>query len=1164
MFARVFIDRPVMAWVISIVILLFGLAALFVLPIAQYPEITPPTVQVSANYPGASAKVVADTVAAPIEQQVNGVENMMYMSSTCTNDGAYNLTVTFALGTDLNMAQVLTQNRVSLATAQLPDEVQRQGLNVKKKSPNILLVVNLYSPANPDHPEYERDQLYMSNYATIQIKDELARLEGVGDINLLGQQDYSMRAWLDPDKLTANQLTASEVVSAINEQNKQVASGQLGEEPALPGQAFNLTLTTLGRLEYVEQFENIVVKVGSTQPDEKGIIRPAVLLKDVARVELSAKNEDVSNTLDGRPSAGLAIYQLPGSNALDTKDRIVAKMEELRKRFPPGLEYAIVYDTTPFITQSVDEVFHTLIEAIILVAIVVLLFLQDWKAMILPMIDVPVSLVGTLAVMYLLGFSLNNLTLFGLVLAIGIVVDDAIVVLENVERWIAQGYDSRTATINAMGEITGPIIAITLVLASVFIPSALLPGISGQFYRQFALTIATAMAISAVNAMTLTPSRAAAIFRHPGHNAEGNHGGEGGHGHRITETLPWWGWALLGGGLSYWLMTKFLSPQIGLDEYLKSATPTSDALRWGMAAVFFLPGLAAGFLAGPVNGVLRRFYRLFNRGFDRVTQAYSYTVAWQLRLSFFVLLIYAGLLILTFFGFTRTPKGFIPLQDKGYLIVNFQLPDASSVQRTREVMRQIDEIARKTPGVAHTVGIAGNSVVLSANGSNFGSMFVVLDDFNKRKDHPEQNGFRIMSKLQAEYRRAIQDAVVAVFPPPPVDGLGTAGGFKLMVEDRGDLGLDALQQQTDALIAAAKKNPGIASAFTQFRAQVPQLYVDVDRVRCKQMGVAVEDVFSTLQIYLGGQYVNDFNRFGRTWQVNVQADARYRMNADYIQNLRVRNDQNKMVPLGSVATIEDSTGPIFVQRYNLYPSAAVNGNLTPGTSSGQGVTIMEDAGKTVLPRQTVMEWTELQYMQNKEGNSAIFAFVGAVILVYLVLAALYDNWTLPLSILLVVPMCLLCSIIGIRMVGLDMNIFVEVGFVVLVGLDAKNAILIVEFAEQQRKEAGLSVRDAALKSCQLRLRPIVMTSFAFILGVVPLVLAEGAGAEMRKTLGIAVFSGMIGVTFFGVFLTPVFYYVIERFGERRHTPPPIPSGPAAAPTPPTHSAPGSHPGPSTS
>ena len=1140
MLAKIFIERPVMAWVISIVILLFGVAALSQLPIAQYPEIAPPTVSVTASYPGANAKVVADTVAAPIEQQVNGVERMMYMSSTCTNDGSYTLTITFELGTDLDTAQVLVQNRVSLATAQLPDEVQRQGLNVKKKSPNILLVVNLYSPEDKANPGDRRDQLYMSNYATIQIKDEIARLQGVGDITLFGQQDYSMRIWLDPDELKTRNLTASEVVNAISQQNKQVATGQIGKEPAPAGQAFNLTLSTLGRLEDVEEFENIVVKVGGITPaaldseDQDQDVRPAVLLKDVARVTLGAKSEDISNTLDGQPAVGLAVYQLPGSNALDTKARVVAKMEELKKRFPPGLDYAIVYDTTPFITQSIDEVFKTLIEAIILVAIVVLLFLQDWKAMILPMIDVPVSLVGTLAIMYVLGFSLNNLTMFGLVLAIGIVVDDAIVVLENVERWIAEGYDSKSATIKAMGEITGPIIAITLVLASVFLPSALLPGISGQFYRQFALTIAAAMGISAINAMTLTPSRAAAIFKTPGESHGSGGGTGGGHGHRVTETLPWYGWAALGGYITYKILWSFLAVQLGLtvdpDANPKpAAPPASDAVRWGATIAFVLPGLLLGLVAGPINAILRRFYKLFNKAFDYVTKAYTYIVGWLLRLALFVLLVYGGLLTLTYLGFTTTPVGFIPLQDKGYLIVNFQLPDSASVQRTRKVMAEIDEIALKTPGVAHTVGIAGNSVVLGANGSNFGSMFIVLEDFDKRKDDPKKNGFQIMFDLQAEYRRKIQDGIVAVFPPPPVDGLGSAGGFKLMVEDRGDMGLDALQTQTTALIDEAKKNPGIASAFTQYRANVPQLYADVDRRRCQQMGVNVEDVFSTLQIYLGGQYVNDFNKFGRTWQVNAQAESDYRVDAAMIGDLNVRNDQGNMVPLRAVARIEDVNGPVFVQRYNLYRAAAINGNLAPGTSSGQGVDIMETAAADVLPRQTTTEWTELQYMQNQEGNLAIFAFLGAVILVYFVLAALYDNWTLPLAIILVVPMCLLSSLVGVRLVGLDMNIFVQVGFLVLVGLAAKNAILIVEFAEQLRKEQNLSVRDAAIASCKVRLRPIVMTSFAFILGVFPLVLAEGAGAEMRKTLGIAVFSGMIGVTFFGVFLTPVFYYVIERF-----------------------------------
>ncbi|MGL4419780.1 MAG: efflux RND transporter permease subunit, partial [Gemmataceae bacterium] len=879
MFAKVFIDRPVLAWVISIVITLGGLAALAVLPIAQYPEIAPPTISVTALYPGANATVVADTVAAPIEQQINGVERMMYMSSQSTNDGMYQLTITFELGTDLNTAQVLVQNRVQLAVPQLPQEVQRQGLNVKKKSPEVLLVVNLLSP------EATRDGLYLSNYATIQVKDELARLPGVGDVTLFGQQDYAMRAWLDPDKLRANELTTNDVVNAIKAQNVQVAAGQLGQEPAPPGQSFQYTLTTLGRLTMAEEFEEIIVKVASAAPPAvvPGManngpvgVRPAVRLRDVARVELTSKNQDVSSRLDGKPTVGLAIFQLPGANALNVADEVRLCMERLKVRFPNDVEYKIVYDTTPFIEESIQEVYKTLIEAVVLVAIVVLMFLQDWRAMILPMIDVPVSLIGTLAIMALLGFSLNNLTLFGLVLAIGIVVDDAIVVLENVERFIAQGHDGRTATLLAMREITGPIIAITLVLSSVFLPSAFLPGITGQFYQQFALTIAASMMISAINAMTLTPSRAASIFS--------------GHGHHTTETLPWYGWGALLGFASAKLLQKLLGSSIGLESL---STPVWYGAMLGLA----VPGIIAGvFLAKWINDALRVVYKYFNKGFDKVAIGYGWGVRRLIRLSILVVLGYIGLLVLTGYGFLTTPTGFVPFQDKGYLLVNVQLPDAAGVQRTRVVMDAIDARIRATKGVAHTINISGQSVLLGANGSNYGTIFIILDEFEHRVHDPEQNGFAILFRLQAELRREIQDATVGVFPAPPVSGVGAAGGFKVIVQDRGDLGPSELETQANALIGAGAKDPGISGMFTQYRANVPQLYVDVDRVRCMQMGLPISDVFNTLQVNLGGAYVNDFTRFGRNWQVQVQADAPFRINADTVKNLRVRNDQGQMVP----------------------------------------------------------------------------------------------------------------------------------------------------------------------------------------------------------------------------------------------------------------------------
>jgi multidrug efflux pump subunit AcrB len=1130
--ARFFVDRPVFAWVISIVITLGGVVAGYFRPVAQYPEITPPTVTVSCAYPGASAQVVADTVAAPIEQQVNGVERMLYMSSQSGNDGSYALTITFEIGTDVNEAQVLVQNRVQLATPLLPDEVQRQGLSVRKRSPDILLVVNLFSP------DGTKGQLALSNYATIFLRDEVARLEGVGDVTIIGQQDYSMRVWLDPGKMKYYGLTATDVVAAIREQNVQVAAGLIGQEPAPPGQAFQFTVTTLGRLDTPEQFRNIVVKTGSaaggtggTTPapggdpgtaaavDPAARARPAVLLKDVGRVELTARNQDIRATMDGRPTAGMAIFQLPGSNALDTADRVKARMRDLSGRFPPGIDYRIHYDTTPFIRQSVDEVFHTLRDAVILVAIVVLFFLQDWRAMILPMIDVPVALTGAFIVMFLLNFSMNNLTLFGLVLAIGIVVDDAIVVLENIERWIAAGFDPRTATIRAMGEITGPIMAITLVLSSVFLPSAFLGGVTGQFYRQFALTIAAAMAISAVNAMTLTPARAVSIFKNS----------------HQKEALPWWGVCGLLGWLTLWLGERFLGPHLGLAG--ESVPPAWEL--WAWRAAFFVPGAVAGwFVYRPVNRFLAWVFKGFNRGFDWVTRQYGRLVALLVRVSAFVLLVYGGLIALTYLGITHTPTGFIPFQDRGYLVVSVQLPDAASVQRTAEVMRQVDQIAREAKGVGHTVGIAGQSLVLGANGPNFGTMFVTLDPFEERAGDRQQNAFALFRTLQARMSREVQDATVMVFPPPPVSGIGTAGGYRLMVEDRGGLGVHALQDATDALIKKLNATPGAGTATTQFRADIPQLYADVDRLKCKQLGVNLSDVFATLQVYLGGQYVNDFNKFGRTWQVNAQADAPFRINADYVRSLRVRNDRGQMVPLGAVARIEDTTGPVSIQRYNLYTAASINGNLPASTGTGEGVKLVDAAAAEVLPRQMATDWTELFFLQVREGSGGVFAFVAAVVLVYLILAALYESWSLPLAIVLVVPMCVLSSLAGVRMAGIDINIFVQVGFIVLVGLACKNAILVVEFAQQQRRE-GLTLWDATLKAAELRLRPIVMTSFAFIFGVLPLVLATGAGSEMRATLGIAVFSGMIGVTAFGLLLTPVFYYVIEKYASG--------TGPLAAP-----------------
>ncbi len=812
------------------------------------------------------------------------------MSSQCTNDGGYNLTVTFKLGTDLDLAQVLVQNRVSLAVPSLPDVVKATGVSTKKKSPAILLVVNVLSDDDPKTGKPLYNQLYLSNYASIRIKDELARIDGVGDVTLLGQQDYSMRVWLNPDKLASRSLTAGDVVNAVKEQNIQVAAGRLGQPPVPIGQDFQYTLTTRGRLIEAEQFGEIIIKTGKAGEITR--------LREVGRTELGAKNEDTQCTLDGKPSVGMAIYQLPGSNALATADRIRARMEQLKGRFPAGVRSSIVYDTTPFIDESVHEVFKSLRDAVLLVALVVLFFLQDWKAMILPMIDVPVSLIGTLAIMHLFGFTLNNLTLFGLVLAIGIVVDDAIVVLENVERWMAKGFDAKTATINAMSEITGPIIAITLVLSSVFLPSAFIPGVTGQFYRQFALTISVAMIISAINAMTMTPSRAVVIF-------SGQKLGE--HGHEGREALPWWGVAGLLGWLSAVVLESLFGPSLGMvaADAHGASSPEAHAmapwLLWAIRAGFFLPGAVVGaVIARPVNRVLSVIFKGFNKLFDGLTALYGTFVGWMLRLSVIVLVVYSGLVGLTYFGFTHVPTGFIPSQDKGYLLVNVQLPDSASLERTVAVMKRIDEIANHTEGVEHRIGVPGQSFVLNAVSSNFGGMFVILKPFHDRHS-PELYSDRIAGRLRERFLREIQDAQVAVFGAPAVDGLGNAGGFKLMVEDQGDLGSAVLQAQSDNLAEKGNQLPGLVGLFNSFRADTPQLYVDVDRTKCKSMGVELTDVFNTLQVFLGGYYTNDFNRFGRTWQVNIQADAPFRLTAANVKQLKVRNAAGEMVPLGTVA-----------------------------------------------------------------------------------------------------------------------------------------------------------------------------------------------------------------------------------------------------------------------
>jgi multidrug efflux pump len=1041
-FARFFIDHPIFAAVLSIVIVLGGGLAVMTLPIAQYPEVSPPTIEVSAIYPGASAQVVAETVSIPVEQEVNGVENMLYMESQCTNDGRMTLTITFKVGTNLDMAQVLVQNRVSLAMPKLPDAVKQSGVSTKKKSPSIILCVNLLSP------DGRYDQLYLSNYASRNVKDALARLPGVGDVSFLGELEYSMRVWLDPERVAARDLTAGDVVRSIREQNVQVAAGQIGQPPVAKDLPFQYTMSTEGRLVDEEQFRDIIIKSG------KG--GQVTRLRDVARVELGGKSADVTSSLDGKPTITLAVYQLPGSNALDTAQGIRSELDRLSQRFPAGLTYKIVYDTTPFISESIHEVTKSLRDAIILVAIVVLVFLQSWRAAIIPLAAVPVSLIGTFAVMAGMGFSLNNLSLFGLVLAIGIVVDDAIVVVENVEHHLAHGLSPRDATRRAMDEVAGPVIAVALVLCAVFIPTAFISGITGQFFRQFALTIAVSTAISAFNSLTLSPALSAIL--------------------------------------------------------LKPKTATRDPLTR-------LLDLTLGW-----------FFKGFNGLFDFSTSLYAQIVSRMLRLSAIVLLVYGGLLYLTYVGFTSVPGGFIPTQDKGYLVVDAQLPDAASLSRTQKAMTRVDELIRSTEGVAHTVGIQGMSIVSNAYASNLGTLFVVLEDFDQRKKSGV-TADTVAAALRAKFA-PIQEAQFNAFGAPPVDGLGNASGFKIQIQDRSSVGPAALQKAVEDLVEAGDAEPRLDGMYTAFRSNTPQLSADVDRSKAKAMGVPLDEVFDALQIYLGSLYVNDVTLFGRNYQVNVQADSQFRSKPEDVGRLKVRNNQGEMLPLGTLLDVRNQSGPSMISRYNMYPAAAVNGGTAPGVSSGDAITIVERLAKEKLPASMGYEWTELTLLQIQAGNTAMIVFALAVVLVFLVLAAQYESWTLPLAVILVVPMCLLCSVIGVALAHLDINIFTQIGLVVLVGLASKNAILIVEFAKA-RREAGVASFEATVEACRMRLRPIMMTSFAFILGVVPLVIAQGAGAEMRRTLGIAVFSGMLGVTLFGIFLTPVFYYVIQRLADRR-------------------------------
>ncbi len=1081
MISRFFIDRPVFAAVLSIALTLSGAIALESLPIAQYPDITPPTVQVSVAYPGASAQVVADTVAAPIEQQVNGVDRMIYMCSTSDNTGDYNLIVTFEIGTDLNDALVAVQNRVNLAVPQLPQSVQRQGLTIKKKSPNILLAIAFFSP------DGRYDDLYLSNYATIHVKDEIFRLEGVGDIVYMGERDYSIRVWLDPQQMAARNLAANAVVGAIRNQNKALAPGQVGQPPAPEAQACQYPLGGLGRLETVEQFGDVIVR--ALPAGANGPAPQIVRLRDVARVELGAQKYDQSCTNDGRQAVSLGIYQLPGTNALEVAERVQAKMRELRTRFPVGLDYAINYDTTPFIRDSVLDVVKTLRDAVVLVAVVVLLFLQNWRATLIPLVAVPVAIVGTFTVMAALGFSINNLSLFGLVLAIGIVVDDAIVVVENVERWLGEGLEPKEAARKAMDEVTGPVVAVALVLCAVFVPCAFISGVTGQFFKQFAVTIAISTVFSAFNSLTLSPALAGLLLRHRSK-----------------------------GSFDFLTFGLFVAVGALLPLYFHFTGSAAGSWTWLVVAP---AGAAVGAVA------FLGFDRLFHAG----TSLYGSMVGLLLRLSVPVLVVYGGLLWLTAWGFGKVPTGFIPQQDQGWLMVNVQLPDSASVQRTQEVMAQVEQIALKTPGVAHTLSTSGLSLLLTVYGSNYASMFVILDPFEKRRTL-ELQGEAIMANLRKQYRARVRDAVVTVFGAPPVNGLGTAGGFKVMVEDRGNLGPKYLQQSADRLIVKGREVPGLVGLFTLYRAETPQLFADIDRANARAQGVSVKDVSDALEAYVGSTYVNNFNAFGRFWQVNVMADEPFRNYQRKLHLIKLQNDKGQMTPLATLLDLKETTGPGMVLRYNLYPAAPVNGSTRPGTSSGQAMEALDALAVRNLPPSVRTEWTELSYLQREESedwrNKIVFPL--AVVFVFLVLAALYESWTLPLAVILVVPMCLLCSLAGVALAHLDVNIFTKIGFVVLVGLASKNAILIVEFARQLRTE-GKPLFEATTEACRLRLRPILMTSLAFILGVVPLVLAEGAGWEMRRALGTAVFSGMLGVTVFGILLTPVFFHTIGWLGE---------------------------------
>jgi hydrophobe/amphiphile efflux-1 (HAE1) family protein len=1053
-FARFFVDRPIFAGVVSIFITLIGGIAYFALPVAQYPEIAPPNVVVTAQYPGASAEVISNTVATPLEQEINGVDDMLYMLSQATSDGKLTITVTFKLGTDPDKAQVLVQNRVSSAEARLPEEVRRLGVITRKNSPDFLMVVHVYSPDDT------RDQLYISNYATLQLVDVLKRIDGVGDVQVFGARDYAMRVWLDPDKIAARNMTGPEVADAVRSQNLQVASGVLNQPPVPNPGAFQMNLETLGRLVEPRQFANIVVKTGQNGEVTR--------LRDVGNVELGAQDYGLNAYLGQKGAVAIGVFQRPGGNALQTADAVLNTLKEMKGRFPPGLTYDVIYNPTDFIAKSIDEVIRTIFEAIALVVLVVVIFLQTWRASIIPIVAIPVSLVGSFAVMAALGYSINTLTLFGLVLAIGIVVDDAIVVVENVERNLRLGMSPKEAARRTVDEVGGALIAIALVLTAVFIPAAFVTGISGQFFRQFAVTIATSTVISLLVSLTLSPALSGILFKPHRHESE----------HR------------------------------------------------------------AGFHP------LAAFFGGFNRGFEALARGYAGLARRLIAIGPIVLLVYAGLIGVTVWQFGRAPTGFIPTQDEGYLITIVQLPPGSSLARTDAVVKQATKIMLETPGIVNTAGFTGLDGATFTNASNAAAIFSVLAPYDDRVPKGLTAG-RILGDL-TQRLGAIKEGFIITVPPPPVRGIGNSGGFKMMIQDRGGQGLQALETAATQIMIAGNQTAGLAGVFTLFNTKTPKLFAEIDRVRAQMFHVPAERVFQTLEVYMGSTFINDFNFLNRTFRVTAQAMGEYRQNAASIANFKTRNDLGQMVPIGAVAKIKDISGPYRVARYNLFPAAEVQGNVAPGTSTGTALATMEKLASQNLTEGFGYEWTELAYQQKLAGNTGLFVFGAAVLFVFLVLAAQYESWSLPLSVILIVPMCLLAAVTGLLLRGLDVNVLSQVGFVVLVGLAAKNAILIVEFAKQAEEE-GKNPTEAAIRAAGTRLRPILMTSFAFILGVVPLVIASGAGAEMRIAMGTAVFSGMIGVTFFGLIFTPVFYVVVRRGaiwlrGHRAGHPTPAPRG----------------------